>query len=371
MHARELIELAGLVAAHGPLLIEDRDPLADEHVERYWVTSQTRLDRWAHSLKEFAAGGIPDRPDPPAKDESPSPPGEPPSASRLPPSSLPSTARVSARLRGVLEEILVSEVLTRVWTAVLCAHDACRGAEEAGPAARSVLLGHIEARHRALSLVVQAERRSGENGESRVERERRGVEDPPLSPLRLPRSHVPLGVAVRANSLRRRAERWTDVLLGHLAADEAARKGTGPAGPNGTAGAGPETAPSPSPLSSLLEFAADRGRAQEFAEELRHRGASERRRLAWPLLMASLRSAFQRGLEAPSPNADLNARIAGSIIACFPTELFAGSGVLHSVWMMQLMSVADDAQGMLDQLLAPPRPALGDRPFFTRKDRLG
>ena len=64
-------------------------------------------------------------------------------------SSLPSTARVSARLRGVLEEILVSEVLTRVWTAVLCAHDACRGAEEAGPAARSVLLGHIEARHRA------------------------------------------------------------------------------------------------------------------------------------------------------------------------------------------------------------------------------
>jgi hypothetical protein len=235
----------------------------------------------------------------------------------------------------VLEEILVSEVLTRVWTAVLCAHDHQHGADDAGPVARSVMLGHIEARHRALTLVVHT---------SRVEVE----------------------AAVKLNSLRRRAERWTDVLVGHLAA--AVEKGTG-----AFCAMHPKGPPAESCLSpfSATEFAADPARAKDFAEELRCRGALARHRFAWPLLLASLRGAFQRGTEGPSPNTELNARIAESIIACFPTELFDGTGLFHSIWIMRLMNVADDAQGMIDQLLAPQRAATQfDRSFYIRNDRL-
>jgi hypothetical protein len=282
MHARELIELAGLVSAHGPLLVESDQRLAKENIEQYWVTSKARLDRWAHSLKGFAG-----------------------------PLDASSGKLSWRRVRGVLEEILASEVLTRVWTAVLCAHDRRLGTDDAGPVARSVMLGHIEARHRVLTLVVHTPR-------------------------------VEVEAAVKLNSLRRRAERWTDVLVGRLAETH-----------------------------EVAEFAADPARAKDFAEELRCRGAAERRRLTWPLMMASLRGAFQRGMDGPSANADLNARIAASIIACFPAELFSGTGLFYSVWMMNLMTVADDAQGMIDELLSPRGTAVpSDRPFCARNPRL-
>jgi hypothetical protein len=324
MHARELIELAGLISTHGPLLVESHEPVADENIERYWMTSKVRLDRWAHSLKGFAEGGKGDRHLLPER----------PSGCFAQKVPVPFSASAWQRVCGVVEEILVSEVLTRVWTAVLCAYDRRHGADDAGPVARSVMLGHIEARHRALTLVVQAEKEA----------------------------------AVKLNRLRRRAERWTDVLVGHLAAAE---KGTGTFCAKHPEGRSGKRCLSPFPPFSAFEFAADRARAKDFAEELHCRGASERRRFAWPLLLASLRGAFQRGMDAPSPNAELNARIAASIIACFPAELFAGTGLFHSVWMMHLMNVADDAQGMIDQLLALPR-ATGphDRSLCTRNDRL-
>ena len=90
------------------------------------------------------------------------------------------------QFRGVLEEILSGEMLTRVWTAVLCACDRRRHSDEAEPAARSVLIGHMEARHRVLTLLVRG---PGIDAEA----------------------------VLRLNRLRRRAERWTDLLIGHLA----------------------------------------------------------------------------------------------------------------------------------------------------------
>ena len=54
MHARELIELAALVSAHGPVLVQSGERISSEGVEQYWTTSKVRLDRWGRSLKEFA-----------------------------------------------------------------------------------------------------------------------------------------------------------------------------------------------------------------------------------------------------------------------------------------------------------------------------
>lgn len=274
MHARELVELAAIVAAHGPVLIRGGTPIASESIEQYWTASKVRLDRWAWRLRSFA-----DRPELLVRH------GRDP----------------WTEVRGVLEEILTGEMLTRVWTAVLCDCDRRRGVDEAEPVARSVMIGHMEARHRALTLLVH---------------------EPAVNP----------NAAMQLNRLRRRTEHWTDLLVGRLAA-----------------------------TSDLGEFAFNHQRARDFADDLRQRSGLQGGRLVWPLLLASLRTAFRRGLSVESPNADLNARIAASILACFPADLFDSNGLVRSLWLMRLTTAAEDTQGMIDELLGQGRPRAAEK----------
>jgi hypothetical protein len=264
MHVSELVELAAIVSARGPGLIHSGQSIPTPSVEQYWTTSKVRLDRWAWRLKRFVE--------------------ESQAGKRRPRDPWP-------EVRGVLEEILAGEVLTRVWTALLCAYDRHRGGDEVEPAARSVLIGHMEARHRALTLLVRG---PGVDAES----------------------------AVKLNRLRRRAERWTDLLLGHLVR-----------------------------LHEVSEFAFDPRRAGQFADDFRQRGLLQQDRQVWPLTLAALRAAFRQGLSPRSPSADLNARIAGSILSCFASESFDSTGLLRSLWLMRLSNVADDTQGMIEDLL--------------------
>ena len=117
MHARELVELAAIVSAHGPVLVRGAERLSATGIEQYWVTSKCRLDRWGRSLKAFA-------------DET---------------ADADQTRRQVywPRIQGVLEEILTGEMLTRAWTAVLCAYDRRRGTDQAESVARSVTIGHL------------------------------------------------------------------------------------------------------------------------------------------------------------------------------------------------------------------------------------
>ncbi len=219
--------------------------------------------------------------------------------------------------RGVLEEILGGEMLTRVWTAVLCAYDRHHRGDEAEPAARSVLIGHMEARHRVLTLMVRG---PGIDAEA----------------------------ALKLNRLRRRTECWTDLLVGHLAGRYA-----------------------------VSEFAFDPQRARDFAQDLRDRGQRRGGRHQWPLVLASLRTAFRQALSAPSPNAELNARIATGILSCFPADLFDSTGLMRSLWLMRLTNVTEDTQGMIEDLLALetsavlPQPASFPHPRNGRRPRFG
>jgi hypothetical protein len=246
------------------------------------VASKSRLDRWNRALKQLAVnaacGGAADR----------------------------------LLVRGVCEEILTGEVLTRVWSAVLSAYDRRRGTGIAEPIARSVLLGHLEARHRVLTLLVSG---PGIDAEE----------------------------AVKLNRLRRRSERWIDLLVGRLAQQFA-----------------------------VSEFAIDPDRARQFAEELRRHGRQEGGRLAWSLIEASLRAAFRQGLLAASPNADLNAAIAASILSCFPAEVFDGTGLFPSAWLIRLTRITSDTQGLIADLLSldegtPPDPTVGDKKGRCRR----
>jgi hypothetical protein len=266
MHARDLVELAAIVSAHGPVLVQNGRQLSAASIGQYWTASKCRLDRWGRSLKGLAG---------PARDP----------CRQLARAQWP-------QVRGVLEEILTGEMLTRVWTAVLYAHDRHWGCDEVEAVAQSVLIGHLEARHRALVLLVRS---------------------PAIDPEG----------AVKLNYLRRRSERWTDLLIGYLLG-----------------------------LEDVSRFAADPDRARQFAEDLRYGDNLEVGRRAWPLVLASLRTAFAEGLCPESPNADLNAEIASSIMACFQGDLLDSCGLLRWLWLTRLANAADDAQGMVEDLLA-------------------
>ena len=162
----------------------------------------------------------------------------------------------------------------------------------ANPIARSVLLGHLEARHRVLTLLVRGP----------------GVDS---------------AVAMKLNHLRRRTERWTDLLVGYLAG-----------------------------IHNCGQFAVDPQRAKDFSKDLNYQCQHPGGRQAWPLILASVRAAYQQGMSPNSPNADLNGRIASSILSCFQPELFDSTGLFCSMWLMRLVNSANDTQGMIEELLA-------------------
>ncbi len=268
IHARQLVDFAALAASHGPALIVGASRISETCIEQYWLASQARLERWAHGLRSFQW--------------SVSVTGSP-------------VPKAWGLVRPVIEEILVSEILTRVWTAVLSAHDRRRGSATAEPTARSVLLGHLESRRRALALLVDT---------------------PGLD----------LTEAVHLNRLRRRCERWSDVLIGHLLETH-----------------------------NVSEFAVEPSRAREFADDLRTSDQTGGN-LAWSLTAAAIRSAFRTGLCDHAPAGEQNARIAQAVLATFPPELFDSTGAFHSLFTVRMLHAASDAAGLVDELLhtGPP-----------------
>jgi hypothetical protein len=267
MQTRELLELAALTSCHGPLLILTSGIVQTPALDQYWTTSKCRLDRWGRALK-----GI----------------GQYPASLNL--SQQPAMAE---NAYATLEEILLSEVLTRVWTAVLVGYDQARGTQGAELIARSVYAGHLEARHRAMKLLVEGP----------------GVN-----------SHEALAL----NRVRRRAEFWSDLLVGHVAS-----------------------------VADVSEFAVDPHRAAEFAAHLRAGGVSNAGRgQLWSLTLATLRAAFRQGIRGFSPNGDSNAQISASILACFPLDLFDATGQFASLWVHRLMTTTTDVEVRLAELFA-------------------
>src|SRR5688500_9002856 len=127
MHARELAELAALVAVNSPAIIHGSEPVAHEVSEQYWTASKCRLDRWGRLLRQLTA--LTDQ------------------ALRPPTLSWP-------RVRPALEEILATELLPRLWTATAAAYDAARGDQDLEPVARNIFNGHLDARRRLLALLA-------------------------------------------------------------------------------------------------------------------------------------------------------------------------------------------------------------------------
>jgi hypothetical protein len=199
-------------------------------------------------------------------------------------------------IHGVCEEVLATEMLTRTWSCIVLSIEDKLGGKEAQPLVASVLSGHLEATNRVLNLLSLE-----------------GV--------------APSRSAAELNRLRRLVERWTDMLLGRLGL----------------------------PL-GFSAVAYDAGRAQDFADDFAYSGHGKSATNGWALLTASLRATFAKRLRGDATNADLNARIAGAILACFPAEMFDSIGVYHSLWQSRLCAMTCDTQVLVDELLDADRP---------------
>lgn len=261
MQTGELVELATIVAQRGPALALGPDSLSILGLEEYWAAAKCRFDRWGRSLHRIRIQ------EPPYFDE----PG--------------------GSVRGLVEEILGSEVLTRVWTAAVTAFDRRRNAQDNEIVARSVYIGHQEMRQRVLKLLV-------------------------LGP------GLPSGEAVELNRLRRRAELWTDLLLARLMTAH-----------------------------DVSEFGFETARLRRFAANLHAHpadptGPCDAEALADASLLTSIRHSFHHA----APNGDMNARVASSILGAFAAPHFDSCGVFRSLWMLRLATTADETQRLITDM---------------------
>lgn len=265
MNTRELVELAALIASQGPLCVSATGRISESGLQDYWTASKCRFDRWGRALRSFSLN---------AQEHG------------------PHWAQMHAfEVQPVIEEVLASEILTRVWSAIVAAHPP-HGKEDALAITRSVYLGHLEARNRVLHLLA---------GD--------------LSPQSLTGQSM--------NYLRRRCESWTDMLIGYLL---------------GTHG-------------DVSEFAFNRQRAWDFHESLDHQRHANVGYPAWQLTFSSLKAAFRHLLCSRAANGDLNHRLAAGIVCCYPPEQLEDVDLLRRLWLSRLQHTAADTAGLIEELL--------------------
>ena len=267
MHCVFLADIAALLAHHGPGLLGGGQTVPAEAVMRYWCVCRQRFDLWHHALgryrqQEKHATGA--------------------QLSQWWNDNLP-----------MLEEVLVGEILSRVYAALAETLDRSRDESETGPVVRSVYLTHLEARNRVLHLMVY-----GRGG---------SIEQ-----------------AVRLNRLRREVERWVDAILGRMAWED------------------------PGPLA----YAFDADRAAEHARDARTYGVGPARQTTQWLMQVTMHDAIRRRTSAEAALPEANRQVAESVMLGLRPDLFDSVGMLKSLWLHRLQVCADQTDRVLTELLA-------------------
>lgn len=262
MHAKQLAEIGGWLSICSTLFTRGGEPAESRDAMRYWAASKCRLQRWQAALKVF-------------EDDlaNPCEMHDPWHA-----------------IEVVIQEILISEMLTRVWTVLLIQHDRYFDHDEMQSIGHSVFIGHLEARNRAMRFLMH----------------NRGANDKAYD---------------RLEELRRRMERWTDLLLSRV-----------------------------SDLKLAKQFGFDEQRILDFAAD-RHLEDDARRSQMESLLLASLTASLHRGVSHWSANPDLNREIAAGILACIPSDRFDSEGLPKTMMLMQMEQTQHDTNDLVQALI--------------------
>ena len=260
--AREFVEMAAVLVDHGLAVANRMDRLSESSAEAYWTASKCRIERWAETLQQFRK------------------------------SREKRSARTSwLALRPWFDEILVSEILTRVWAAFAVVAERDETDKRIEPIARSVYVGHLEARQRLLRYLVD---------EHELDNRQANALD----------------------RIRRNTERWNDMLLGYLMVEH-----------------------------DVSDFAFDAERVRDFAEGAEQEAADGNDVHTWSLLKTSLASAFGPDKTSVLPNSDLNQEILYGVFSTFGPDFYDAIGSFSSLWRCRLDHIASDAELMIHQLI--------------------
>ncbi len=212
-----LTEIATLMAAHGRLFIEQPGELSSQAIGDYYILSRNRFNRWMKDLSDLEHG-----------------------LSIRDPLHLIGLMPTRPATRTITEQILINEMLARVWTILMMARDRYQGLDRIRPVAHNVFLGHLSVRHKALGVV--------------------------LADDRLQQSDL-----MAIDRIRKATERWTDLLCCPLM-DEF----------------------------DLWQYAFHEDVAKEFYKDRVDQQSIDHRSRAWVLILAGLRHSFQdqEGLSA-------------------------------------------------------------------------
>lgn len=262
MHASQLAQIGSWIAVHAPTLVFGNSGPRELISVDYWTSSKSRIQRWNAALKVFEE-------DFQIADNSHNPW---PAAST------------------VVEEIFVSEFLTRIWSAAVLAHDTYQESDELFGLAHSVHISHIESRNRAMRLLLSNQALNEKEFD-------------------------------RLNRLRRKVERWTDMFLARVTDLKIARM-----------------------------FAFDENRVSDFHEEIDESSPMDHSRRN-QLMIASFTAELSQFQSQWAANPELNRKISSSLLACFPSDRFDSLGLPKSFGMVLLEKTQHDTQILVDQLL--------------------
>ncbi len=268
MHPSHLAELAATLAFHGPALVYQPPRIRSEVLQSYWVVNRTRHDLWHATLN--SAQGLKNCGD------------------------VAGMRRWWGKHEPLMEEILISEILSRTVAALGLALDRWHGMNEVGPVTDSVLASHLESRHRVLSFMAFG---SGS-----------GMEQ-----------------VVRLNLLRSAVDRWCDLLIGYIAAH--------------------------APLA--VKYAVDKRRSLSFARDASEMISNPGRNTSCWLLTASMRETLGRRCHGDGFALDENQRIGEAILGSLQGELFDGVGVAKGNWLQRLEHATDETDRMVQALIDP------------------
>ncbi|QEF99589.1 hypothetical protein Mal15_36550 [Stieleria maiorica] len=257
MHCVTLADLAATLSQHGPSLLELRPRIPSATIMRYWTASRSRHELWHRVMGRYRdakhAGNY----------------------GRL--------ADWWSEHVVVLEEVLVSELLTRV-VAAIGAETAAVDGEESHESHQSlsavthgIYLGHIEASNRVAQIMLES---CGAR-----------VQD-----------------TVRLNRLRYGVERWTDWLIGRVSVHR----------------------------DRSFQYSIDIERSRTFYDEVREGASCAHRDTTTWLMNAAMREMLVRRTSETSALAQANHEVASSALAMFRPELFDDYGVPKSVWLNRL-----------------------------------
>ena len=209
----------------------------------------------------------------------------------------------------VVQEMLLSDLLTRIFSAAMVTHDVYHDSDELRGLAHGIHIGHIEAKNRALRIMLKGQ----------VANEQ-AFED--------------------MNALRRRIERWTDLFLAQL----------------------------PVCQESDL-FAFDLSRLNDFRLENRLADSQEKYRRQH-VFSASLASDLKSlSIQFPA-NPELNRQIAAGVISCFAADRFDSFGLPKSANLVWMEKTHMDTQLLVDHLINVDRASDNPNGPYRRQETI-